>query len=66
MAKRETIPLMLRLPPALHGQLVQEAKQSGLSLNELIIRKLGGDTEPDQLLELRQRIETLEKAVFRE
>jgi len=34
--------LTLRLPPALHAQLVERARDQGLSLNTLIVTLLAG------------------------
>jgi hypothetical protein len=43
----EVVKLNLRLPKSLHRQLVQAAKQNGVSLNTQIISQLGGPPLPD-------------------
>jgi HicB-like protein involved in pilus formation len=39
-APRHSGRLLLRMPPELHGELAEQAEQSGLSLNQLITRLL--------------------------
>lgn len=69
MSKKETVDLVLRLPPDLHKRCKELARQRGWSINRFIVETIAafeaGEELPESAEErLTRRIEKLEKTVY--
>jgi hypothetical protein len=67
----KAIPLMVRLPPELHAQVVEAAQGRNVSLNEFIVSALSDRLNSDEpaldqrLTELERRIQVVEMSLVR-